>query len=195
MRRMRLTLRLLLKSLFLILSSISIAQKPVDKGCKPPIGRVLWHDRIDREQRNTLKADGRADARFEAGNNEDLNYFITQAITIKVDNLQCQIEKDTLTGDQKKKAYLSGIEKMLRNFSSLYRSRQFNAAHFPSAIDAFEAAMERDLKKETIEPVIERNSYDVGRLLLASNAFDDNAGYARARNNVLLKFCVQNPDQ
>src|SRR5687767_13322930 len=115
MRRMRLTLRLLLKSLLLFVGSYSFSQTSVSlsqtitKDCKPPIGRVLWHDRIDKEQKNTLRADGKADLEFKAGNNEDLNYYITKAIIRRVDDIQCRIEMDTTLGDQKKKVYLSGM--------------------------------------------------------------------------------------
>src|SRR5215210_4401901 len=135
MRRMRLTLRFLLKGLLLFVgsysfpqTSVSFSQNIIDKGCKPPIGRVLWHDRIDKEQKNTLRADGKADLEFKAGNNEDLNYFITKAIIRRVDDIQCKIESDTTIGDQKKKVYLSGMEKILKNFAALYRSRQINAS-------------------------------------------------------------------
>lgn len=192
---MRRTLRILWKSLFLLIGIHSFAQNSPDKGCKPPIGRVLWHDRIDREQKNTLRADGRADAEFRAGNNEELNYYVTLAITKKIDYLQCRIENDTLLGDQKKKSYLQGIEKMLKNFVSFYRSRQFNAAHLPTSFDAYEAAMDLDRKKESIEPVILAGPYDVDRLVLSSDAFTGNSGYAVSRNEMLRKYCSLYPDQ
>jgi hypothetical protein len=195
---MSLTLRLLLKSLLLFVGIQSFAQtsvKNIDRGCKPPIGRVLWHDRIDREQRNTLKADGRMDEKFVAGGNEDINYMVTQAITVKVDRLQCKIETDTLLGDQKKKAYLTGIEKILKNFSSLYRSRQFNASHLPATLDLYERAIAKDEAKESIDGLINQNTYDIGRLLLSSDAFNENDGYRFSKNSLLLKYCLGNPDK
>ena len=77
------TLRFLFTGLPFLMSFFSNAQN--DKGCKPPIGRVLWHDRIDREQKNVLKADGKADGLFFAGSNEDVNYFVTQTIVQRID--------------------------------------------------------------------------------------------------------------
>ncbi|HEU4633763.1 MAG TPA: hypothetical protein VFS22_07260, partial [Flavisolibacter sp.] len=77
------TLRLLFAILLVNLQSY--AQTSND--CKPPIGRALWHDRIDREQKNALKADGKADQLFYTGNNEDINYFVTQNIVQRVDAL------------------------------------------------------------------------------------------------------------
>src|SRR4051812_34566537 len=124
MRRMVSTLRLLSVGLLLCSCTASFAQAKQNNGCKPPIGRVLWHDRIDREQKITLKADGKADLFFQAGNNDDINYLVTQTIMQRVDALQCKIETDSTTGDQKKKAYLAGIEKILRNFSNQFKARQ-----------------------------------------------------------------------
>src|SRR5438270_12788904 len=116
MRGMSLTLRLLLKSLLLIVSTHSFAQASPDKGCKPPKSHELWHDRIDREQRNALKADGRADQQFVAGNNEETNYYVTLALTKRIDQLECFIENDSTTKDQQKVGYLRGLENMIRNF-------------------------------------------------------------------------------
>src|ERR1700712_1852737 len=132
MRPMVQPLRLLLFSFLLFIAFSSLAQ-PLVKSCKPPKNRELWHDRIDREQKNVLKSDGKADQYFQAGSNEDINYFITEAVDNRVDDLQCRIETDSTIGDQKKVGYLRGIENLLRNFSSLYRSRQFTPSHFPSA--------------------------------------------------------------
>jgi hypothetical protein len=182
---MRLTLRLLLKSLLLIVGIPSFAQT-ID--CKPPIGRVLWHDRIDREQKNVLKA-------FQGGKNEDVNYYVRQAVTRKIDLIQCEIETDSVLGDQKKKGYLLGVEKILKNFMNLYRGRQFNASHFPSAIDVFQLAMIRDIRNQNFEPVLDKTPYDVHWLVLLSDAFTNNEGYKSSKNTLLLKYCVLHPEQ
>ena len=168
------TLRFLFTGLPFLMSFFSNAQN--DKGCKPPIGRVLWHDRIDREQKNVLKADGKADGLFFAGSNEDVNYFVTQTIVQRIDDLQCRIETDSAIGDQKKKAYLLGVERILKNFILGYRSRQFSPSRFPTLIQSFETAMEKDKKGESIEPLIENSAYEVGKLLVSSQAFDRNPG-------------------
>jgi hypothetical protein len=194
---MDLTLRILVSGLTLAVGFSSYAQTTptmAERGCKPPIGRVLWHDRIDREQKNVLKADGRADQFMQVGNNEDINYFVTQAVISKVDDLQCKIEKDSLTGDQKKKGYLLGIERILRSFAVGYRNRQFTPSRFPSLMDAFDAAMTRDIKGESIEPVIDQASYEVGRFLIGSQAFDRNPGLKTAQLILIRKYCNLHPE-
>ena len=173
----------------------SYAQTKQSGGCKPPIGRVLWHDRIDREQKNTLKADGKADMFFQAGNNDDINYIVTQTIIQRVDALQCKIEMDSTIGDQKKKGYLAGIEKILRNFSSMFKTRQFNAAYLPATFDAYTAAMAIDEKGGSIASVFEENNYEVDNLLLTSDAFSYNPGLAEARNIKLKKYLQLHPEK
>lgn len=186
---MHLTFGILFKSLLLIIGLQGFAQPPAPpKTCKPPIGRALWHDRLDREQRNAAKT-------FQGNINEDVRYYVSQGITNRVDQIQCLIETDTTLGDQKKKTYLAGLEKIVRNFSNLYRARQFTPSHFPSALDAYATAMASDIARESIEPIIERSSYEVGSLVLSSDAFNDNEGVRNSRNIVFRKYCILHPDQ
>ncbi len=178
-----------------MIGMVSISQANPDKGCKPPIGRALWHDRIDREQKNALKADGRPDNLFFAGNNEDINYFVTQALTSKIDLLQCRIESDSLTGDQKKKGYLLGLEKILKNFSQSFRNRQFTASRLPTLVETYEAAIEKDKRGLTIETLVDQSSYDVARVMLSSDAFDRNPGFKTAKNALVRKYCQLHPEK
>jgi hypothetical protein len=174
-------------------SLISFSQS--DKICKPPIGRALWHDRIDREQRNALKADGKADQVFYTGPNEDINYYVTQALVRRIDGIQCKIESDSLLGDQKKKGYLLGVERILKSFTAGYRNRQFTPSRLPTLLDAFEQALEKDKKGESIEPLIQENAYEVSKVLVACQAFDRNPGIKNAQNILLLKYCILHPDK
>lgn len=171
------------------------SQSIQEKGCKPPIGRALWHDRIDREQKNALRADGKADGKFHAGNNEDINYFVTQSLTLKVDALQCKIERDSMMGDQRKKTYLLGMEKLLKNFSQSFRYRQFTASRFPSLIEAYDASMEKDKRGESIEQIIDASAYDVARLLMTTQAFERNPGFKTAQYSIIRKLTNLHPER
>lgn len=188
MRGMRLTFGILLNCLLLMIGLNSYAQPPQQKNCKPPIGRALWHDRLDREQKNALRA-------FQGNINEEIRYYVTQSLTSRVDNIQCRIELDSTIGDQKKKTFLAGLEKMVKNFSSLYRSRQFSASHLPSSFETYEKAIVREVKKESIESLVEQSPYEVGALLISSDAFNENPGIRNSRNIIFRKYCVLHPDQ
>jgi hypothetical protein len=205
MRRMGLTLRLVFSALSLMMGMVSISQfshdkllysqSMQDKGCKPPIHRALWHDRIDKEQRNALKADGKADGKFYTGQNEDINYFVTQSMTQRIDLFQCKVERDSSMGDQRKKAYLLGMEKLLRNFSQAYRYRQFTASRFPTLIESYEEAVEKDKNGETIELIIDRAAYDVAKILVSTQAFDRNPGFKSAEYSLVKKYTHLHPEK
>jgi hypothetical protein len=191
---MDVTLRILTATIALTLSFPTVAQLKGDKGCKPPITRVRWHDLIDGEQRNVLKIDGRADAVFYAGNNDDVNYHVSQAVTQRVDAIQCLIEKDTAIADQKKVAYLRGLENILRNFSSSYKKRSIGASVFPIVMETFVSAINMDKYDQSIEAVLENVSYDVGSLVLSSAAFDRNASARAAKIWMIRKQIERNPE-
>ncbi|MDB5196823.1 MAG: hypothetical protein JWP88_1194 [Flaviaesturariibacter sp.] len=196
MWRMHLTLRITLLFFTFLAGFTSFAQKKGDNtGCKPAQTRILFHDYIDREQKNTLKSDGRADAEFHASNDENLNYSITQALVQKVDNLQCAIEKDTTTSAQRKVTYLRGIERLLRNFTSSYRSRRMAASNLPAIIDAYEAAIAADRTGASVENIIQKASYDVGSIVMSSTAFDSNSGARMAKNIILSKYMFLHPEK
>ena len=45
-----------------------------------------------------------------------LNIMLPKAITKRIDDLQCTIEKDSLTKDQPKIGYLRGLDDLLKKF-------------------------------------------------------------------------------
>ncbi|MBD0332255.1 MAG: hypothetical protein ICV66_06330 [Chitinophagaceae bacterium] len=190
---MQLTLRSLSILSFLIFCIQSSAQ--TGTSFKPPIDRIRWHELIDKEQKNALRADGKTDDQFYVSVNEDINFLITQAIKSKIDQLQVKIEKDSLLNHTKKVTYLRGLEKLLRNFSSGYLKRTFNPSHFPAAVDAFDAAMAKDRKGESIERIVQKSSYDVASLLVASGAFDRNSGYKASKQILILKYSAAHPEK
>ena len=195
MRRMLVTLRLLFAVVCVAGSFSGLAQSGVDyKTFVPPIKRQLFHDYVNREQKNALQADGKADNQFTGSANDEVNFLITQAITQKVDQLQYKIEKDSAIGHAKKVAYIRGLEHMLKNFTANYKAHHFNAASFPVAIAVYETAMEKDKNNESIEPIIEKQSFDVANLIVTSGAFDTNSDVKKARDMLVYKFVQLHPE-
>ncbi|MDQ6609347.1 MAG: hypothetical protein M3Y85_05960 [Bacteroidota bacterium] len=176
----------LLIIVLLFLSSLANAQTST---CKPPIGRVLWHDKIDKAQKKLVEL------KITAGDNEDLNYFVNQAITKRIDAIQCEIETDGLITDQPKKGYLAGLENLLKNFYNQYRSRQVTAAVFPATLNTFEKAMALDKKGESIEPIVENSVFEVSNLLVGSGAFANNVGMKNAKFHLVYKHIQLHPDK
>ena len=157
------------------------AQTRTDNGCRPPISRRLWHDNVDKAQAAALKAG------FAKGENDDVIHFVNGALVQRVDALQCKIDNDSI-GDQRKIGYLRGMERMLKSATAEFRTHKFVPADLPILLDAFDAAIQLDKKIISIEPIVEKQSYEVGKVLLASEAFDGNPGLAAAKSDVVLKF-------
>ena len=195
MGRMNATLRILLINILSLTALAADAQKTAAKDCKPPINRARWHDIIDREQKNLLKADGKADAYFRASADEEVSFLVTQAVVQKVDALQCKIESDTVTNHNKKVTYLDGMDHLLKNFGKDYRSRKVSSSNFPAIIDAYEAAMHKDKMGESIERIIDRSNYEVGNMVVKSTAFDKNGGAPLARQILVRKYTAAHPEK
>ncbi|HYO20755.1 MAG TPA: hypothetical protein VER36_00025 [Flavisolibacter sp.] len=188
MRRMNSPFRLLFILFVLALNSV-VAQTSIDKGCKPPISRVRWHDDIDKAQRRLI------DQKINAGENDDLNFFVNGALTKKVDALQCVIDSDAGMREQQKIAYLRGLESLLRNYSTAFRARQVTAAQFPVSLDAYEAAMALNKKGESFMPVIHKYHYEIGKLLVGNIAFERNSGIREAKSHLVLKNIELHPEK
>jgi hypothetical protein len=191
---MCLSLRIVLKSLLLIVGLNSFAQTSYtqasfsNSGCKPAFNRQRWHDLIDGDQKNALKV-------FQGGNNEEVKYHVSQTITKRIDDLQCSIEKDSLIKDQPKIGYLRGLDELLKKAVNLYKNRQFNASNLPMAFNAYEQCMLRDEKNQSIEDIVERSSYEVANIIVECGAFRNNVGMRASQMIVWKKYLDLHPDQ
>lgn len=195
MRRMHSLSRILTICSLLFITYTAMGQKSIAPNCKPPINRARWHDLVDKEQKNILKADGKADALFHVSEDEDVNYLVTRSVVQKVDALQCKIETDTAIYHNKKVGYLNSLQTVLKNFSSGFRNRSIHASNFPLIIDAYESAINRDKVGSSIESLVDKASYEVGNAVVSSGAFNNNPGYRPARYILLRKYTATRPDR
>jgi hypothetical protein len=192
------TLRILLfiAPYFVGYHSFAQSKQQAKGGCKPPIGRQLYHEYIDKEQRAALGADGKSDNKFQAPNTDnEVNFLVTQALVGKIDALQCTIESDTTTDQRRKVAYLRGTERFLRLFTDAYRGRRISPSHMPDVVTAFETAINLDKRGASLDELIGKNSFQVGSLLINSGAFDANPSIGRARGLVFLKQAAVQPER
>ncbi|HEV7332400.1 MAG TPA: hypothetical protein VGN63_15290 [Flavisolibacter sp.] len=188
MRRMSYSNRAVLSLCFSFFSFALSAQSVADLACKPPISRRLWHDNVDKAQAAALKAG------LVKGDNDDVVHFVNHALVQQVNALQCRIDSDSM-GDQRKIGYLRGLERMLRKVTADFRSRAFTPSNLPVLFTAYDEAIQQDKKIQTIEPIIDRQEYEVANVLLASEAFDGNPGLRSVQSKVVLKFATLYPDK
>ena len=158
--------------------------------------RMLWHDNIDKEQKRSLALGGKSDDMVRLSRDENVNLQITDALIRQVDALQQQIESDSTLNGQGKIKYLRSLESLMRGFNNNCRSRDFPPTLAPLLIPAFEEAMALDRENKSIEPVIEQNSYGIGKILVECFLLpSENVGVKPSRLLLLRKYCDLHPDE
>ena len=154
--------------------------------------RMLWHDKIDKQQKRLYTADGL----LKLSSDESVNLQIEDALIRKIDNLQQELESDTVATGQTKVKYLRSIEKLLEGYNMNRNKRDFPVSMAPTLYNAFVECMELDKKNESIEPVIARNDYGVGKILIECFLSPTvNPGVAASRTILLKKYCEAHPDE
>ncbi|MBO9659611.1 MAG: hypothetical protein J7527_12380, partial [Chitinophagaceae bacterium] len=117
---------------------------------KPPKNRELFHDYIDKEQKDLLAADGNADASVTFSSNEEINLLLANAIVRDVDEFQYAVEADSLLEHRLKVNYLTGMSNMLRYVKNNWRSKKVNLLHLPQIIDAYKECIVADRATNSI---------------------------------------------
>lgn len=164
---------------------------------KPEFRRERNHDLIDAEQKSILSADGKTDNLFAPSKNEEINLMVTRALVNKVDKIQYIVETDNAFDHRLKVNYLHGLENLLKYFSQNWKvksERKINPLNLALIINAYEDAIAKDRNGQSIIGIIHRLPYDAGTCLLAANIFDKNAGYAPAKNELIIKYCALHPE-
>ena len=177
----------------------SAAQGQIDtnvlKKFVPPIGRQAFHDEVNKEQKNILKSDGKDDKQFIISTNEDINFLVTQAATVKINWLQYTLEKDSIIKDQQKVRYLRGMTYMLRSLQRDWKSKNLNPINLPAIIKAYEHCIELDKKKLSILGFIVGLDYATAAPVVRSNGFEENPDIKICREELVRKYCVLYPEK
>jgi hypothetical protein len=191
-------LRSLLQSFFaVILLGISFngLAQPNSYPYKVAQDRMIWHDRVDQEQQRLISmGNGRSDSVIRLTGDDAINLQITDALCRQVDELQQQIEFDSVLNSNAKKKYLRGLQVMLAGFEKGYQSREIPASMAPDLVAAFEEAMQLDEKSLSIEPVIAAHAYAVGSILVECFIYPSpNIGVAPSRTLLTRRYCEMHP--
>lgn len=167
------------------------------EGYKPEFRRERNHELIKSEQQLILEGDGRADALFTPSEDAALNTALSFSLTTEVNRLAYQIETDFTLDHRLKVNYLFGLESLLRYFRVHWTQAApsgVNPYYLSLLITNYEACIMADRKGESIEGLFAALPYDAGMNLMASGIFERNRGFAKARENLLLKYCTLFPD-
>lgn len=155
-----------------------------------PIGRIGFHDNIDKEQAAALKFDGKADDLVRVSDDQTINLQVTDALIKQIDDMQTQIELDSALDHRLKIKYLSGLYVMIHDYNIKRSYRRIAPEEAPSMVQAYRDMMKADIKGASILPYIQNLSFDAGERMI--EPFRDNPGYKDARGVLFAKYAFNN---
>jgi hypothetical protein len=159
-----------------------------------PIYRQLFHDKINEEQIQLDKLDGKIDGLIKPTLKPEINQAVNDALTRRIDELENFVELNNkiITNNQKIR-YLSYIENLLKAYKTGWRKKEFNPADAPTLVETFERIMKADIDSISMLSEIDRATYPIGKIL--TEIFPENNGYAESKKLMYVKFCTLNPDK
>lgn len=176
--------------LFLLLPFSILAQ--TSYSFKVPTERMLFHDLVDKQQKRLL---GDNDS-VTIAENESVNLQVADVLIRQLDLFQEKIEMDTSLTGQEKVKYLKSLETMLRGYNLHKNRKDFPVSIAPALFRAFTECMVVDRRGQSIEPIIEKNEYAVGKILIDCFLFPhENAGVRPSRIVVARKYLELHPDE
>ncbi len=159
-----------------------------------PYSRIIFHDKIIAEQKRADKADGKIDGLVKAGNNDEVNLQVTDALFRKVNVLRNEIEiNQDIESNNDKVRYLRYLEQMLRTFVNQWKAHELHPSIAPALLDNFSDLMRANIKGENMTPYVKRASYEVASI--NTPIFKDNPGFKESNNIVFLKFSTLYPEK
>lgn len=160
-----------------------------------PLIRKVFHDNIDKTQKEIDLLDKKQDRSLNAGTDEEVNLQVGYSLYNKIDDIQNKIELDENLEANEKIRFLRGLNEVLSFFEASYKSRELKSDQLPVLVNAYEDAMQLELKKLAITPVISSLEPELGSILLKTFPFQKNPGFAESKEIVLLKTCEKDPDK
>ena len=170
--------------------SLSAQQKPTI-----PFMRLIWHENIDKTQKNIDKLDRVEDKTVTVVGNEQATKDATAAFA-EIDVIQTAIESNDSYDNNAKIKFLRGLNEVLTAFELNVRAgRGLNNKQLPQLVSAFRTAMPLERYNNSIVDVIEANPIDIGQILLNSFAFSKNVDITKAREVILRKTLENDPSK
>ncbi|MBW8686573.1 hypothetical protein [Chitinophaga rhizophila] len=155
-----------------------------------PIGRIGFHDNIDKEQAAALKFDGEADDLVRVSDDQTINLQVTNALIKQIDDMQTQIELDSALDHRLKIKYLSGLFVMIHDYNTKRTYTRIAPEEAPVMVTAYREMMKADIKGESILPYTYPLSFEAGERMI--EPFKDNVGYKEARGVLFSKYAFNN---
>lgn len=161
------------------------------------IRRAKLHEDIDLRQTDLMAIDGQKDRQLTLTSDGELNSLLTDIFTRRIDVLQDSLENSATLDHRLKVKYLAGTELMLKVTTAALKARKIEPAQSPLLMRAYEEMVAADINGGSIEPIVARFPYFVGKLLAEepNTVFYDNRGFANSGLIIFRKFCAAYPSQ
>jgi hypothetical protein len=182
-------IRIVLLPLFYFITTAVFANTDT---VKVPINRIIYHDRINAEQKLVDKLDGKQNNSINLSELTEVNQAVTDIFFRRIDELQDSIElSKKIIGQQQKVKYLAYAEQFVKSYRTAVKAKSLNFMLAPTLFKAFEAAMQANINSSSITPIISANEYEVGRIIIA--LFSESVDIVAAKKINYLKFVTANP--
>lgn len=159
-------------------------------------GRLIFHENIDKEQRKLFTQPGSyVKGYIPVTKDETFNGQVRFAAVDQVDEMQMDIEIDSLLKDNEKKKYLKGLEILVRQMGQGVRSRTYSAALVPEMIKSFQAAVTLDRQNKGIDPIVREKHYWVGKNLVDCFTYPENRGIPASKEILTIKYLSLYPEK
>ena len=184
-----------IKILFTVLAFIGLQQSILPQnGYNYVVARerMLFHDLVDKQQKRLLETDGS----IKIVPDESINLQVADALIRGVDDLQASLESDSTFNRQQKIKYLKSLETLVKGYNDNRNAKDYPASMAPALLTAFEECVQLDRKGQSIEPVIVKYEYGIGKILINCFTYPtENPGVANSRIILLRKYCELHPDE
>lgn len=154
--------------------------------------RMLFHDLVDKQQKLLLNKNDS----LKLSDDESVNLQVGDVLIRQIDEFQEKIESDsTITGQVKVKT-LKSLETLLKGYNLRKNRKDYPVSIAPALLTAFKESLALDRKGESIEPVIVKNEYGVGKILVECFVYpNENPGVRPSRILLIRKYLETHPEE
>lgn len=161
---------------------------------KVPVSRMLFHDKIEKEQKLVDKLDGKEDKFLRIAGHETVSNHLTDVLYRKISMLSDWVEtNDSIATNNEKVRYLTYIESLLRNFRVGVRGRTVSVVELSSLVNAFQQVLDASVLGSDLAPIVSELPY--GQADIIAEVMRGASQYPVLRNLVYLKFCSLYPEK
>lgn len=159
-----------------------------------PVQRQYFHDKVDVEQKQLDRLDGKTDRQVRLSNHEEVNARVSDVLFRKVDELQVWVERQQeATSNNDRIKMLGYVENELRLLRLALKKKEIQPTEVPFVMERFTVLLKSRPARTSIVPYIEPLSYAIASIQV--QVFADQPGITEARRLLYFKHCQLHPDQ